>query len=120
MNECLTLDSNFKPILSDSRFCRFVFQKVVYSIWWANKYVTKRKVGDTELFFQDSGQCPDYRIYNIHLLDRAESDVRFVVQIEADVGRGKAESNISLNLHNKANVRWGSVQQLFYHAESIE
>ena len=34
----------------------------------------------------------------IHLLDSAEPDIRFVVQIEADVGRSEAESNISLDL----------------------
>ena len=55
----------------------------------------------------------------IHLLDRAESDVRFVVQIEADVGRSEAESNIGLNLHNKSNVRRGSVQQMFYYVVSL-
>ena len=53
----------------------------------------------------------------IHLLDSAEPDIRFVVQIEPDVGRSEAESNISLNLHNKSNVRRGSVQQMFYYAE---
>ena len=31
---------------------------------------------------------------NTHFLDKAESDIRFVVQIEADIGRSKAESNI--------------------------
>ena len=36
----------------------------------------------------------------IHLLDSAEPDIRFVVQIEADVGRSEAESNINLDLHN--------------------
>ena len=56
-------------------------------------------------------------IDNIHLLDSAEPDIRFVVQIEADVGRIEAESNISLDLHNKSNVRRGSVQQMFYYAE---
>ena len=50
----------------------------------------------------------------IHLLDNAEPDIRFVVQIEADVGRSEAESNINLDLHNKSNVRRGSVQQVFY------
>ena len=45
----------------------------------------------------------------IHLLDSAEPDIRFVVQIKADVGRSEAESNISLDLHNKSNVRRGSV-----------
>ena len=54
---------------------------------------------------------------NIHLLDSAEPDIRFVVQIEADVGRSFASSNISLDLHNKSNVRRGSVQQMFYYAE---
>ena len=33
--------------------------------------------------------------YIMHLLDRAESDIRFVVQIEPDVGRSEAESNMS-------------------------
>ena len=56
----------------------------------------------------------------MHLLDRAESDIRFVVQIEADVGRSEAESNFSLNLHDKSNVRQGSVQRVFCYAESIE
>ena len=53
----------------------------------------------------------------IHLLDSAEPDIRFVLQIEADVGRSEAESNISLDLHNKSNVRRGAVQQMFYYAE---
>ena len=53
----------------------------------------------------------------IHLLDNAEPDIRFVVQIEADVGRSEAESKISFDLHNKSNVRRGSVQQMFYYAE---
>ena len=47
------------------------------------------------------------------LLDRAESDIQFVVQIEDDVGRSEAESNIGLSLHNKSNVRPDSVQQMF-------
>ena len=50
----------------------------------------------------------------IHLLDSAEPDIRFVVRIEVDV---EAESNISLDLHNKSNVRRSSVQQMFYYAE---
>ena len=57
---------------------------------------------------------------NIHLLDSAEPDIGFVVQIEADVGRSEAESNISFDLHNKSNVRQGSVQQMFYYAEITE
>ena len=56
----------------------------------------------------------------IHLLDSVKPDIRFVVQNEADVGRSEAESNISLNLHNKSNVRRGSVQQMFYYAEITE
>ena len=56
----------------------------------------------------------------IHLLDSAEPDIRFVVQIEADVGRSEAESNISFDLHNKSNVRRGSVQQMFYYAGITE
>ena len=36
----------------------------------------------------------------IHLVDRAQSEIRFVVQIETNVGRSKAQSNISFNLHN--------------------
>ena len=59
-------------------------------------------------------------LYNIHLLDSAEPDIRFVVQIEVDVGRSEAESNISLDLHNKSNVRRGYVQQMFYDAEITE
>ena len=47
----------------------------------------------------------------IHLLDRAESDIRFVVQIATDVGRSEAESNISFTPHNKSNVRPSFVQQ---------
>ena len=53
----------------------------------------------------------------IHLLDSAEPDIRFAVQIEADIERSEAESNINLDLHNKSNVRRGSVQQMFYYAE---
>ena len=56
----------------------------------------------------------------IHLLDSAEPDIRFVVQIEDDVERSEAESNISLDLHNKSNVRLGSVQQMFYYAKITE
>ena len=56
----------------------------------------------------------------LHLLDSAEPDIRFVLQIEADVGRSEAESNISLDLHNKSNVSRGSVQQMFYYAEITE
>ena len=56
----------------------------------------------------------------IHLLDSAEPDIQFVVQIEADVGRSEAESNIRLDLHNKSNVRRGTVQQMFYYAEITE
>ena len=63
----------------------------------------------------------DWLVGNIiHLLDSAKPDIRFVVQIEADVGRSKAESNISFDLHNKSNVRQGSVQQMFYYAEITE
>ena len=32
----------------------------------------------------------------------------------------KHESNIGRNLHNKSNVGWGCVQQMFDYAESIE
>ena len=46
----------------------------------------------------------------------AEPDIQFVVQIEADVGRSETVSNISFDLHNKSNVRRGSVQQMFYYA----
>ena len=56
----------------------------------------------------------------MHLLDRADSDIKFVEQIEDDVRQGKAVSNISFNLHNKSNVRRGPIQQLFYYAESTE
>ena len=48
-----------------------------------------------------------------HLLDRAEPNIRFVVQIEADVGLSFASSNISLDLYNKSNVRLGAVQQVY-------
>ena len=57
---------------------------------------------------------------NVHLLDSAEPDIRLVVQIKADVGRGEAESHISLDLHNKSNVGRGSVQEMFYYAEITE
>ena len=40
----------------------------------------------------------------MHLLDRAESDIRFVVQIEADIGQSKDEFNISPNLYNLFHV----------------
>ena len=60
------------------------------------------------------------KFYIIHLLDSSEPDIRFVVQIEADVGRSETKSNISLDLHNKSNVRRGSVQQMFYYAEITE
>ena len=56
----------------------------------------------------------------ILLLDSAEPDIRFVVQIEDDVEWSEAESNISLDLHNKSNVRRGSVQQIFYYAKITE
>ena len=56
----------------------------------------------------------------MHLLDSAEPDIQFVVQIEADVGQSEAESNISLNLYKRLNVRRGSVQQVFYYAEITE
>ena len=48
-----------------------------------------------------------------HLLDRASPNIRFVVQIEADVGLSFASSNIILELHNKSNVRLGAVQQVY-------
>ena len=41
------------------------------------------------------------------LLNRAKSDIRFVVQIEADFPS------------SKTNVRRRSVQQIFYHAETL-
>ena len=56
----------------------------------------------------------------IHLLDSAEPDIRFVTQIEDDVGRSEAEFKVSLDLHNKSNVRRGSVQEMFYYAEITE
>ena len=59
-----------------------------------------------------------YTVYIIHLLDRGEPYIRFVVQIDADVGRSEAESIISLDLNNKSNIRRGSVQQMFYYAET--
>ena len=48
-----------------------------------------------------------------HLLDRASPNIRFVVQIEADVGLSFASSNISLDLHNKSKVRLGAVQHVY-------
>ena len=48
-----------------------------------------------------------------HLLDRASPNIRFVVQIEADVGLSFASSNISIDLHDKSNVRLGAVQQVY-------
>ena len=48
-----------------------------------------------------------------HLLDRASPNIRFVVQIKADVGLSFASSNIILDLHNKSNVRLGAVQQVY-------
>ena len=41
----------------------------------------------------------------IHVMDKAKPDFRFIVQIVADVGRDKVESNISVNLDIKLNVR---------------
>ena len=40
---------------------------------------------------------------SMHLLDRSEPDIRFIVQIKTDIGQSEGESNISLNLHNKLN-----------------
>ena len=56
----------------------------------------------------------------MHLLDRAESDIGFVVRIEADIGRSEDEYNISPNMYNELNIRGGSVQQIFYYATHIE
>ena len=47
-----------------------------------------------------------------NIVPRVESDTRFVLQIETNVGRREAELNITLNLHNKSNVRQDSIQQL--------
>ena len=44
------------------------------------------------LVCQNISTCPKFnrlRLAIIHLLDRAKSDIRFVVQIEADVGRSE-------------------------------
>ena len=41
----------------------------------------------------------------MHFLYRAKSEIRFVLQIEADVRRNEAEQNIGFNQHNKSNVR---------------
>ena len=38
-------------------------------------------------------------------MDKAKPDFRFIVQIVAHVGRDKVESNISVNLDIKLNVR---------------
>ena len=56
---------------------------------------------------------------SMHLLDRSEPDIRFIVQIQTDIGQSEGESNISLNLHNKLNVRLCSGQQMLYYAKSI-
>ena len=53
-------------------------------------------------------------------LDRAESDIQVVVQIEPDARRSKAKSNISLKLHSKSYIRRGTVQQMLYYGESNE
>ena len=42
-----------------------------------------------------------YKYNIIHSLDRAKSDILFVVQLVTDVGQSETESNISLNLHSK-------------------
>ena len=55
----------------------------------------------------------------MHLLDRSEPDIQFIVQIKTDIGQSENESNISLNLHNKLNVRLCSAQQMLYYAKSI-
>ena len=54
-----------------------------------------------------------------HLLDRAESVIQYVVQIATDVRRREAESNISLILHKKSNVRRCTLIQMPYYAESV-
>ena len=41
------------------------------------------------------------------------TDIRFVVQIETNIGLSFALSDINLNLHNESNVRFGSVQQIY-------
>ena len=56
---------------------------------------------------------------SMHLLDWSEPDVRFIVQIKTDIGQSEGESNISLNLHNKLNVRLCSAQQMLFYAKSI-
>ena len=55
----------------------------------------------------------------IRLSDRAKSDIRFAMQIDANVGRNEAESKISFSLHNKSNVKRGSIQEMFYYAETM-
>ena len=57
---------------------------------------------------------------SMHLLDRSEPDIRFIVQIKTDIGQSEDESNISLNLHNKLNVRLCSAQQMLYYAKSLD
>ena len=50
------------------------------------------------LYFKD----PSLGLHILHLLDRAESDFRFVVQIEADVGRSEAElTSVSICTTNR-------------------
>ena len=67
----------------------------------------------------ESGVCR-LKQYSIHLLDRDESDVCLVVQIEANIGRSEADE-IEVDIgRNKSNVKQGSVQQMFCYAESIE
>ena len=64
---------------------------------WAANYLSKQ----TQFFvlsFSDFGIIK-------YLLDGASPNIIFVVQIEADVGLSTASSNISLDLHNKSNVR---------------
>ena len=56
---------------------------------------------------------------SMHLLDISEPDIRFTVQIKTDIGQSEGESNISLNLHNKLNVRLCSALQMFCYAKSI-
>ena len=48
-----------------------------------------------------------------HLLDRASPDIKFIMQIKADVGLSFASSNINLDLHKKSNVRLVAVQQVY-------
>ena len=70
--------------------------------------------GGMKMFRRVHGNAKSERLYIIHLTCLAESDIRNVLLMTCNVGRGEAESDIIRHQQDISNVgrRWGMLNVL--------